>query len=160
MVSSKYLITFSCSYGIYAEDKGNSIYSCWETDMRNTNWNNMFRVAGRFSAVSPLTNPTRNDWETATGSWPKCLLWIPLLHPRINNFNDIVIFLMECNMDIKYIGSGEAAKALVFYITDYITKASLATHVQQTASNLHLSQTHFKSYCNVIVFGWICHFLK
>jgi hypothetical protein len=54
----------------------------------------------------------------------------------------MVIFLMECNMDIKYIGSGEAAKALVFYITDYITKASLATHVQQTASNLHLSVTN------------------
>jgi hypothetical protein len=51
------------------------------------------------------------------------------LHPRINNFNDVVIFLMECNMDIKYVGSGEAAKALVFYITDYITKSSLATHV-------------------------------
>jgi hypothetical protein len=48
------------------------------------------------------------------------------LHPRINNFNDIVLFLMRCNMDIKYIGSGEAAKALVYYVTDYITKNNLA----------------------------------
>ncbi|KIJ58691.1 hypothetical protein HYDPIDRAFT_33934 [Hydnomerulius pinastri MD-312] len=50
-------------------------------------------------------------------------------HPRINNFHDLVIFLLQCNMDIKYIGSGEAAKALVFYVTDYITKSNLAVHV-------------------------------
>ena len=49
------------------------------------------------------------------------------MHPRINNFNDVVMFLMECNMDIKYIGSGEAAKTLIYYITNYITKAALAT---------------------------------
>lgn len=51
------------------------------------------------------------------------------LHPRINNFNDVVLFLMQCNMDIKYVGSGESAKALIYYVTDYITKESLATHV-------------------------------
>ncbi|KAA1478248.1 hypothetical protein DENSPDRAFT_861822 [Dentipellis sp. KUC8613] len=51
------------------------------------------------------------------------------LHPWINNFNDVVMFLLKCNMDIKFIGSGEAAKALIFYITDYITKSSLPTHV-------------------------------
>ena len=54
---------------------------------------------------------------------------IKRLHPRINNYNEVVLFLMQCNMDIKYIGSGEAAKALVYYVTDYITKESLATHI-------------------------------
>ncbi|KAI0040155.1 hypothetical protein FA95DRAFT_1585108 [Auriscalpium vulgare] len=43
------------------------------------------------------------------------------LHPWINNYNDVVMFLLKC--------SGEAAKALVHYVTDYITKASLATHL-------------------------------
>jgi hypothetical protein len=51
------------------------------------------------------------------------------LHPRINNYHELVIFLVQCNMDIKYIGSGPAAKALVFYVTDYITKSSLSVHV-------------------------------
>ncbi|KAK7022630.1 hypothetical protein R3P38DRAFT_2416132, partial [Favolaschia claudopus] len=51
------------------------------------------------------------------------------LHPRINNYNEVVLFLLRCNIDIKYIGSGEAAKALVFYITDYITKSTLPAHV-------------------------------
>jgi hypothetical protein len=55
-------------------------------------------------------------------------LLLKKLHPRINNFNDLVLFLFQCNMDIKFIGSGEAAKALVYYVTDYITKNSLAFH--------------------------------
>ncbi|KAJ7704122.1 hypothetical protein B0H17DRAFT_1127126 [Mycena rosella] len=33
------------------------------------------------------------------------------------------------NMDIKFIGSGASAKAILYYITDYITKSQLKTHV-------------------------------
>ena len=51
------------------------------------------------------------------------------LHPRIANYNDLIIFLLRANMDIKHIGSGEAAKALIYYITDYITKSSLPAHL-------------------------------
>ncbi len=40
------------------------------------------------------------------------------LHPRIANYNDLVIFLLQCNVDVKHIGSGEGAKALIYYITD------------------------------------------
>ncbi|KAJ7908417.1 hypothetical protein B0H13DRAFT_1617446 [Mycena leptocephala] len=39
------------------------------------------------------------------------------------------MFLLRCNMDIKYVGSGEAAKALIYYVTDYITESALVTHV-------------------------------
>ncbi|KAI0682582.1 hypothetical protein C8Q76DRAFT_772555 [Earliella scabrosa] len=51
------------------------------------------------------------------------------LHPRIANYNDLVMFLFKSNMDIKHIGSGEGAKALIYYITDYITKSSLPTYL-------------------------------
>ena len=51
------------------------------------------------------------------------------LHPWINNYNDVVLFLMQCNMDIKFIGSGSAAKALTYYISDYITKTDVSVHV-------------------------------
>ncbi|KDQ51995.1 hypothetical protein JAAARDRAFT_139358 [Jaapia argillacea MUCL 33604] len=50
------------------------------------------------------------------------------LHPWINNFNDVVLFLLRCNMDIKFIGTGAAMKALIYYVTDYITKSSLPVH--------------------------------
>ncbi|KAI0715432.1 hypothetical protein C8Q76DRAFT_596062, partial [Earliella scabrosa] len=55
------------------------------------------------------------------------------LHPWIANYNDLVIFLMKANMDLKHIGSGEGAKALIYYVTDYITKSSLPAHLGLSA---------------------------
>ncbi|KAL7281811.1 hypothetical protein ACG7TL_005134 [Trametes sanguinea] len=36
-------------------------------------------------------------------------------------------------MDIKFIGTGEDAKAVIYYVTDYITKSQLKTHVAYAA---------------------------
>lgn len=49
-------------------------------------------------------------------------------HPMINNFNQYLICVCHCNMDIKFIWSGTDARALVYYCTDYITKTSLSFH--------------------------------
>ncbi|KAH9850104.1 hypothetical protein C2E23DRAFT_712060, partial [Lenzites betulinus] len=66
------------------------------------------------------------------------------LHPRIANYNDLVIFLIKSNMEIKFIGSGEAAKALLYYITDYITKPSLPMHVGLGALSYAIQRTNEK----------------
>ncbi|EIW53407.1 uncharacterized protein TRAVEDRAFT_133805, partial [Trametes versicolor FP-101664 SS1] len=66
------------------------------------------------------------------------------LHPRIASYNDLVIFLLQCNMDIKFIGSGEAAKALLYYVTDYITKPSLPMHVGLSALSYAIQRTNEK----------------
>lgn len=66
------------------------------------------------------------------------------LHPRIAAYNDVVIFLVKCNMDIKFIGSGEAAKAYLYYITDYITKPSLPIHVGLAALSYAVKRTNTK----------------
>lgn len=50
------------------------------------------------------------------------------LHATINNFNEYIISACRSNMDIKYIFSGSDAKALVYYITDYVTKSNLSFH--------------------------------
>jgi hypothetical protein len=63
------------------------------------------------------------------------------LHPRISNYNELLTFLIRSNTDIKYIGSGEAAKALVFYITDYITKAELPVHEGLDAIQVAMEKT-------------------
>jgi hypothetical protein len=47
-------------------------------------------------------------------------------HPWINNFNEWFITACRSNMDVKFIWSGSDAKALVYYITDYVTKSSLS----------------------------------
>ncbi len=64
------------------------------------------------------------------------------LHPRIANYNDLVMFVMQANMDIKHIGSGEGAKALIYYVTDYITKSSLPTHLGLAALMYAINSTH------------------
>ena len=49
-------------------------------------------------------------------------------HPWINNFNEWIIAACRSNMDIKFIWSGNNAKALVYYITDYVTKSAPTFH--------------------------------
>jgi hypothetical protein len=39
-------------------------------------------------------------------------------------------------MDIKFIGSGSAAKAIMYYITNYISKPELKTNVAYAALEL------------------------
>ncbi|CAF3895056.1 unnamed protein product [Rotaria sp. Silwood2] len=48
--------------------------------------------------------------------------------PWINNFNEYLIAACRSNMDIKFIWSGNDAKALIYYITDYVTKMTLSFH--------------------------------
>ncbi|PPQ74673.1 hypothetical protein CVT26_005519, partial [Gymnopilus dilepis] len=50
------------------------------------------------------------------------------LHPWISSYTDVVTFLMQCNMNIQFIGTGLEAKAFIYYVTDYVTKACLPLH--------------------------------
>jgi hypothetical protein len=54
----------------------------------------------------------------------------------VNNFNLTIIEAIRCNMDVKFIGSGPLAKAVLYYITDYITKSQLKSHVAFAALEL------------------------
>ncbi|KAI1784631.1 hypothetical protein LXA43DRAFT_872001, partial [Ganoderma leucocontextum] len=51
----------------------------------------------------------------------------------VNNYNSTILEAMRCNMDLKFIGSGEDAKAIIYYVTDYITKSPLKTYVLYAA---------------------------
>ena len=68
--------------------------------------------------------------------------------PWINNFNEYLIAACRSNMDIKFIWSGSDAKALVYYITDYVTKMSLSFH--DTLSLVQSSITSLSSSVNQI----------
>ena len=46
----------------------------------------------------------------------------------INTITQIVTYLFRCNTDITCLLSGTAIKAVVMYVSDYITKSSLKTH--------------------------------
>ncbi|EIW81885.1 hypothetical protein CONPUDRAFT_27690, partial [Coniophora puteana RWD-64-598 SS2] len=60
-------------------------------------------------------------------------LYLRCLDGMVNTYNPSILELMRCNMDIKYVGSGQTAKAILHYITDYITKTQLKTHVAYAA---------------------------
>ena len=63
-------------------------------------------------------------------------LCLRCLDGLVNNFNETILEAIRCNMDIKFIGSGPAVKAIIYYITNYITKSQLKTHVAYAALEL------------------------
>ncbi|KAJ3817644.1 hypothetical protein F5880DRAFT_1463444, partial [Lentinula raphanica] len=60
-------------------------------------------------------------------------LHLQKLDGLVNDFNETILRAVRCNMDIKFIGSGASAKAVMYYITDYITKSQLKAHVAYAA---------------------------
>ena len=47
----------------------------------------------------------------------------------INNFTAIVSYLFRCNTDVTSLRSGTAIKGTLLYVSDYITKLTLKTHI-------------------------------
>lgn len=64
----------------------------------------------------------------------------------VNNFNETILEALRCNMDIKFVGSGQSAKAIIYYVTDYITKTQLKAHVAYGA--LELAIQRLGEYCH------------
>ncbi|KAJ7200389.1 hypothetical protein GGX14DRAFT_372312 [Mycena pura] len=77
----------------------------------------------RFDLHEDNFKPT-SSFDAETGE-----ICLRCLDGLVNNFNATVLEAMRCNMDIKFIGSGASAKGILYYITDYITKSQLKTHV-------------------------------
>ena len=67
-------------------------------------------------------------------------LTLRCLDGLVNNFNTTILDSIRCNMDIKFVGSGASAKAILYYITDYITKSQLKTHVAYAALELAVAR--------------------
>ena len=47
----------------------------------------------------------------------------------INTFTPLLTFILRCNTDVMSLASGTAIKSIIMYISDYITKSTLKTHV-------------------------------
>ncbi|OSD06276.1 hypothetical protein PYCCODRAFT_1352521, partial [Trametes coccinea BRFM310] len=73
--------------------------------------------------------------DTETGE-----LMMRILDGMVNNYNPTILEAMRCNMDIQYIGSGEEAKAVLYYIKDCITKSPLKAHVAYAALELAMKK--------------------
>ena len=51
------------------------------------------------------------------------------LEPWINNFTPLVTYLLRCNTDVTSLSSGTAIKGVIIYVSDYVVKPMLKTHV-------------------------------
>ena len=49
--------------------------------------------------------------------------------PWLNTFTPLLTYIFCCNTDVTCLMSGTAIKAVIIYVSDYITKAPLKTHV-------------------------------
>ncbi|KAJ7217598.1 hypothetical protein C8J57DRAFT_1095758, partial [Mycena rebaudengoi] len=59
------------------------------------------------------------------------------LEPMMNNVTPAVTYVLGCNTDVTCLLSGTSIKAVVAYISDYVTKSSLKTyHVFQSVQNV------------------------
>lgn len=108
--------------------------TCWKYLRRNqlrTDANCRMRMDGSIHPITTIEPETQS-------------IQLRRLHPWIASYNDLVIFLVQANMDIKHIGSGEGAKALIYYITDYITKASIPAHLGLAALMYAINRTDVK----------------
>ena len=50
------------------------------------------------------------------------------LEAWLNTFSPLVTYILRCNTDVTSLSSGTAIKAVVLYVSDYITKSTLKTH--------------------------------
>ena len=51
------------------------------------------------------------------------------LEAWINTFTPLVTYIFRCNTDVTCLSSGTAIKGVAMYVSDYITKSTLKTHV-------------------------------
>jgi hypothetical protein len=62
------------------------------------------------------------------------------LDGMVNNYCPTFSEATRCNTDVKFMASGDAAKSVLFYITDYITKTGNKSHVSFGALEVALKK--------------------
>ena len=67
-------------------------------------------------------------------------LHLRYLDGMVNRYNETILECLRCNMDIQFVGTGRSAKAVLYYITDYITKTQLKAHVAYSALDVAVSK--------------------
>ncbi|KIL55187.1 hypothetical protein M378DRAFT_48224, partial [Amanita muscaria Koide BX008] len=79
---------------------------------------------GTCKARFPRTTHEKTEIDPDTGS-----INLKKLEPWINTFTPLLTYLARSNADVTCMWSGTAMKAVIVYISDYITKSGLKTHV-------------------------------
>ncbi|KAH7904091.1 hypothetical protein BJ138DRAFT_967204, partial [Hygrophoropsis aurantiaca] len=79
---------------------------------------------GKCKARFPRPTYTHTSLDPTTGA-----LLMKKGEPLLNFFTDLITYLFRCNTDVTSLLSGTALKAVIAYISDYISKPSLRTYI-------------------------------
>lgn len=90
---------------------------------------------------NPVTGCKSNKWGKCKARFPRKVFEQTMVNPMtgsldikkgepwMNTVNPVITYLLRCNTDITSLLSGTAIKAVLAYISDYITKPTLKTYV-------------------------------
>ncbi|KDR70592.1 hypothetical protein GALMADRAFT_49611, partial [Galerina marginata CBS 339.88] len=70
----------------------------------------------------------RETYEYTTVDREDGHIFLKKNEPMMNTFSPALTYVMRSNTDVTSLLSGTAIKAVIAYVTDYITKQSLKTH--------------------------------
>jgi len=76
----------------------------------------------------PIVKETYVDQESGT-------IYLKKNEPMLNTFSSVVTYLLRCNTNVTCLLSGTAVKAVIAYVTDYVTKQTLKTYRVLNAIN-------------------------
>ena len=88
----------------------------------------------RFNLDENNTVPTTH-FNEETGSF-----MLRRLDGMVNNYCLMISEACRCNSDIKFMASGDAAKSVLFYVTDYISKMQQKSHISFAALKVALKK--------------------
>ncbi|KAJ7267069.1 hypothetical protein C8J57DRAFT_1023160, partial [Mycena rebaudengoi] len=100
--------------------------------MLRSNVHSCTRSDGSCSARFPRDVHLKTEVDLNDGS-----IKLKKLEPMLNNVTPAVTYVLGCDTDVTCLLSGTSIKAVVAYISDYVTKSSLKTyHVFQSVQNI------------------------
>ncbi|KDR75358.1 hypothetical protein GALMADRAFT_47350, partial [Galerina marginata CBS 339.88] len=100
-----------------------------------------FKKNGEIMKNKDYVGCLNNKWKKCKARFPRTILKetkvdiesgridLKKLEPFINTYNPLLTFVLRCNTDVTCLHSGTAVKAVVAYVSDYISKYGLKTHV-------------------------------
>ncbi|EIN03420.1 hypothetical protein PUNSTDRAFT_78197, partial [Punctularia strigosozonata HHB-11173 SS5] len=91
--------------------------------------------SGRCRARFPRDVRQITEVDTSDG-----VIHVKHKEPWMNNYNNVLTYLMRCNTDVVSMQSGTQLRVIIAYITDYVTKMSLKTHAAFDAVKMVLNK--------------------
>ncbi|KAK0229868.1 hypothetical protein EDD85DRAFT_755761, partial [Armillaria nabsnona] len=125
-----------CRPSAVQKDLHNLVEDCQKHSHSKT----CFKYCKKYECICRFDLDESNYREHSLFDYEKGELCLRCLDGLVNNFNETMIRAVHCNMDIKFIGSGASAKAILYYITDYITKSQLKVHVAYATLELSVKK--------------------